>query len=229
MTTKRAVRGGPPARRPPSQGRIKAVIQRNDAAPGSQGPSTLPPPPFESEAEVRGLEWWLSAHMNLASSLLWLEQHHGEGTEPPPSHREEGHSQAMRQMVAQAAALRDALYELYCDAADPRLDGLASRGGVLEVRVRASYLWCEGVVALLARISADLRSGTVPDFTEAKATYKGLAPVFPGKGDEVRAAVKALGIDFASPIEPLRGLLHDVEQLLADTDAFHASLEARFG
>jgi hypothetical protein len=228
MSTRRAVGGGPPARRPPSQGRIKAFLQRNDAAPGSQGPSTLPPPPFESEAELEGLEWWLGAHMNLASSLLWLEQHHGDGTEPPSSHRTDSHLDAMREMVAQAAAVRDALYELYCDAADRRLESLTSRGGILEVRVRASYQWCEGVVALLGRLSADLRAGTVPDWTEARATYRGLAGLYPGTGDDVREAVKALGIDFSSPVEPLRGLLHDIDQLLTGMNDFHATLAKRF-
>ncbi len=226
MSTKRAVGGGPPARRPPSQGRLKAFIQRSDAAPGSQGPSTLPPPPFESEAEVRGLEWWLGAHMNLASSLLWLEQHHGE--EPPSSQRTDGHSEAMRAMVTQAAAVRDSLYELYCDAADPRLESIVSGGGVLATRVRASYQWCEGVVELLGRLSADLRSGVTPDWSQARATYRGLAGLYPGASDDLRAAVKGLGVDFASPVEPLRGLLHDMEQLVTSTGDFHASLEKRF-
>ena len=187
-----------------------------------------PPPPFESEAELRGLEWWLSAHMNLASSLLWLEQHHGEGAEPPSSHRTDGHSEAMRQMVAQAAAVRDALYELYCDAADARLDAIVSKGGVLQARVRASYHWCESVVALLGGLSADLRAGTVPDWGAARATYRGLSPFFPGPGDDLLAAVHALGIDFASPIEPLRGLLHDVEQLVTTMNDFHTALAKRF-
>lgn len=203
-------------------------------APGSQGPSTLPPPPFESEEELKGLEWWLGAHMNLASSLLWLEQHHGEGAEPPSSHRTEGHLEAMRGMVAHAATVRDALYELYCDAADPRVEKLVSRGGPLEAYVRAAYPWCEGVVALLGRLSADLRAGALPDLTAAKATYQSLAALYPGSlasvgsGDALVAAVKALGIDFTSPVEPLRGLLHDIQQLLSGIDAFHATLTKRF-
>jgi hypothetical protein len=166
--------------------------------------------------------------MNLASSLLWLEQHHGEGTAPPSSHRTDGHLDAMRGMVAQAAAVRDALYELYCDAADRRIEALVSRGGVLEKWVRASYQWCEGVVALLGSLSAELRAGAVPDWSAAKATYRGLSALYPGNGEAVRDAVKGLGIDFTSPVEPLRGLLHDIEQLLSGMDDFHATIAKRF-
>jgi hypothetical protein len=228
MSTRRAVGGEPPARRPPSQGRLKAFLQRTDAAPGSQGPSTLPPPPFESEAEVRGLEWWLGAHMNLAAALLWLEQQHGDGVEPPSSRRTDVHVEAVRGMVAQAAAVRDALYELYCDAADPRLESIVSHSGALEMRVRVSYLWCERVVALLGQLSAELRAGTGPDWGEAKATYWEIANLYPGPADALRAAVKGLGIDFASPVEPLRGLPHDLEQLLTASDALALTLSSRF-
>jgi hypothetical protein len=223
MSTKRAV-DGPPTRRPPSQGRLKAFIQRSDTEPG---PSTLPPPPFESEAQVLGLEWWLGAHMNLASSLLWLEQHHGD-TVPPSSQRVEGHHEAMRQMVARTAAVRDALYELYCDAADPRLEVLASNGGPLEVRVRRSYLWCERVVALLGGLSAAMRAGTPLDLAEAKSTYREIDSLYPGLGGDLRAAVDKLGVDFTSPIEPLRGLPHDINTLIGATDDLHTTLGARF-
>jgi hypothetical protein len=166
--------------------------------------------------------------MNLASSLLWLEQHHGEGAEPPSSHRTDGHLDALRGMVTQAAAVRDALYELYCDAADSRVEKLTTRGGVLEVYVRASYQWSDGIVALLGRLSADLRAGTVPDWSEARATVRGLAGLYPGSGDDVKTAVKTLGIDFASPVEPLRGLSHDIDQLLTGMDDLHATLAKRF-
>ncbi|MGH7436242.1 MAG: hypothetical protein ACRENE_11260 [Polyangiaceae bacterium] len=228
MSTKRAVGGGPPAR-PPSQGRLKAIIQRSDAAPGSQGPSTLPPPPFGSEAEVRGLEWWLAAHMNLASALLGLEQHYGDGTEPPSSRKTDGHFEAMRVMVTHAGAVRDSLYELYCDAPDARLETLVSAGGTLERYVRSSYLWCEGVAALLAGLSAELRAGATPSWTQAKAAYREASIVYPGTGDAVLAAVKSLGIDFTSPVEPLRGLLNDLEQLLGGMTRMHDGLAKRFG
>ncbi len=228
MSTKRAVGGGPPAR-PPSQGRLRAIIQRNDAAPGSQGPSTLPPPPFGSEAEVPGLEWWLAAHMNLASALLGLEQHYGDGIEPPSSRRTDGHFEAMRAMVTEAGGVRDSLYELYCDAPDPRLEKLVAAGGTLEAYVRASYQWCDGVAALLGRLSAELRAGATPSWTEAKAAYRETSAVYPGAGTAVREAVKALGIDFTSPVEPLRGLLHDLDQLLSAMNRMHESLAKRFG
>lgn len=228
MSTKRAVGGGPPAR-PPSQGRLRAILQRSDSSPGSQGPSTLPPPPFGSEAEVHGLEWWLASHMNLASSLLWLEQHYGDGTEPPSSRKTDGHFEAMRGMVADASGVRDSLYELYCDAPDARLEKLVAPGGILETYVRASYQWSEGVAALLGRVSSELRSGATPSWTEAKAAYQEVSGVYPGSGEALLEAVKALGIDFASPVEPLRGLLHDLEQLLEGMRRMHEGLEKRFG
>jgi hypothetical protein len=167
--------------------------------------------------------------MNLASSLLWLEQHYGDGTEPPSSRKTDGHFEAIRGMVADATGVRDSLYELYCDAPDMRLEKLVAPGGVVESYVRKSYIWCEAVAALLGRVSAELRAGATPSWTEAKAASHEASIVYPASGDAVLAAVKGLGIDFASPVEPLRGLLHDVEQLLAGMHRLHESLEKRFG
>jgi hypothetical protein len=167
--------------------------------------------------------------MNLASSLLWLEQHYGDGTEPPSSRKTDGHFEAMRVMVTEAGAVRDSLYELYCDAPDSRLEPLVSAGGTLEKYVRASYLWCEGIAALLAGLSAELRAGATPSWTAAKAAYREASVIYPGTGDTVLDAVKALGIDFTSPVEPLRGLLNDLEQLLRAMHRMHDGLAKRFG
>jgi hypothetical protein len=226
MSGKRADGGAIPSRRP-SQGRLRAFLQRSDAAPGSQGPSTLPPPPFESETEVEGLEWWLGAHMSLASALLLLEQQLGEDAEPPSSHRTEGHDDAVRAMIALASAVRDSLYELYCDAADPRLASLV-RGGLLETHVRAAYPWCEQAVALLGAVSSGLRTPAGPHWAAAKAAFREMAGVHPGSGDGLRVAVGGLGIDFSSPVEPLRGFQQDLEQLLHAIDDLYVALAKRF-
>jgi hypothetical protein len=167
--------------------------------------------------------------MNLASSLLPLEQHYGDGTEPPSSRKTDGHFEAMRGMVTDASGVRDSLYELYCDAPDLRLEKLVAPGGILEAYVRASYLWSEGVAAMLGRVSAELRAGATPDWTEAKAAYQEASRAYPASGDAMLVVVKGLGIDFASPVEPLRGLLHDLEQLLACMSRMHDGLAKRFG
>ena len=63
------------APRTTSHTRFKSPTQREDEAKaGSGAPSTLPPPPFDSEMAVSALEWWIDAHMALASELLWLQQ-----------------------------------------------------------------------------------------------------------------------------------------------------------
>jgi hypothetical protein len=230
MAFKKATGGGPPKpRRPPSQGRLKAFIQRtDDEGPGSQGPSTLPPPPFESETAMEGLGAWLDTHMNLASQLLWLEQQ-VEGTEGPPSSgMRDGHLAPIRGLVVGAAAVRDALYELYCDAADPRLAVLVFPGAPLETHVRKAYAWCGLVVALLARVTTDLRTPEGPDWNLAKTDFRAAVEQYPGSGDEVRAAVLALPIDYKSPVEPLRSLPGDLDALLRAGAFLQAALTTRF-
>jgi hypothetical protein len=230
MAFKKATGGGPPKpRRPPSQGRLKAFIQRtDDEGPGSQGPSTLPPPPFESETAMEGLGAWLDTHMNLASQLLWLEQQ-VEGTEGPPSSgMRDGHLGPIRGLVVGAAAVRDALYELYCDAADPRLAALVFPGAPLETHVREAYAWCALVVALLARVTTDLRTPAGPDWNLAKTDFRAAVDQYPGSGDDVRAAVFALPIDYKSPVEPLRSLPGDLDALLRAGVALQAALATRF-
>src|SRR5580704_5280005 len=127
--------------------RFKAPLHRSDSSDGQSALSTLPPAPFESEVEVSGLEWWLSAHMALASELLWLEQL--LDTEPESG----AHFETVRVLVERTEAVRDALYELYCDAADARVAMLVASGAGFETRVRRSYAWCTRVVGLLAAIT----------------------------------------------------------------------------
>jgi hypothetical protein len=166
--------------------------------------------------------------MNLASSLVWLEQQYGDHFEPPSSHRTEVHVEAVRTLAAQAAAVRDALYELYCDAADKRLLPMVTSGGVLETHVRAAYKWCEHAVALVTSVGSSLRDAEGPDWGAVKTAYRETVAMYPGSGWEARKAADTIGVDFSSPIEPLRGFPQHLDQLLTAVDEFHESLTKRF-
>jgi hypothetical protein len=167
--------------------------------------------------------------MSLASQLLWLDQQLDAGDGPPSSAKREGHLPPIRGFVAAASAVRDALYELYCDAADPRLGGLVQAGAPLEVHVRKAYTWCALVVALLARVTTELRTETGPAWNLARTDFRAAERQYPGSGDEVRAAVAALPIDFKSPVEPLRCLPNDLDALVHATAQLQAELATRFG
>jgi hypothetical protein len=196
----------PSSARPDSHTRVRSPRQRTEGASTLQ-PSTLPPPPFESETSVPQLEWWLDAHMALASQLLWLRHL----LSPVPSG--DAHAETVKLLVARAEGVRDALYELYCDAADERLGVLVGRGGLLEAEVRASYAWCVLLIKLLAMITTDLRSLPGPDWPAVKRGAAEVSRRRPAPPKDLREAVRALAIDFASPIEPLRNLASDVDQL----------------
>jgi hypothetical protein len=223
---------GPASKAPLSHGRLRAFLQRTDAESGAQGPNTLPPPPFENEASVQGLEWWLDAHMSLASELVWLEQNSDAGVDGPPSSgQREGHFEALRSLAEQASDVRDALYELYCDAADPRLSVLLApdaAGAPLEAYVRTSYDWCGRVVKLLGRITTDLRAPGGPDWNVAKSAFREAARHYPGDGDAARTAVQGLPIDYSIPVEPLRHLPSNLEQLLESAAELQSRLAKRF-
>lgn len=190
---------------------------------GAGAPSTLPPPPFPSETSVTGLEWWLDAHMGLASGLLWL----GQLLETVPEG--DSHADTVRRLGAHTDAVRDALYELYCDAADARLAPLLGRTGPLEQHVRGSYAWCVRAVGLLATVTNGLRAPTGPDWSIAKGEFRDLAGRFPGSPDMLRDLVRGLAIDFSSPTEPLRNLPQDIEQLGTSMQELQSMLAKRFG
>jgi hypothetical protein len=181
----------------------------------------LRPPPFESETSVQALEWWLDAHMALASQLLWLRQML-ESVPAPGAHRE-----AVGQLIDCTENVRDALYELYCDAADDRISRLVGRGAALELHVRGSYAWCVRVVGLLATVTNGLRTPAGPDWAAAKRGFWQASDRYPGPPEALREAVRTLPIDFASPIEPLRNLPADLEQLFDTMGELHAGLGKR--
>jgi hypothetical protein len=171
--------------------------------------------------------------MGLASELVWLEQHRDGGAEGPPSSgMREGHFETIRGLADQTSAVRDALYELYCDAADPRLRTVltpGAPGAALEHHVRRSYDWCGRVVALLGRITTALRTPEGPDWNSAKSEFREATKLYPADGDTVRRAIEALGIDYSSPVEPLRRLPSHLEQLLDSSAVLHWTLAKRFG
>jgi hypothetical protein len=162
--------------------------------------------------------------MGLASELLWLEQLL-EGVAEGGAHLG-----TMRRLVSHVEAVRDALYELYCDAADERTAPLLAGEGALGSFVRHSYAWCKSVVTVLAAITYDLRARGEAglDWPAAKAGFREAEALLPAPAG-LRDAVRALPIDFTSPIEPLRNLPHDLEQLFAAIEALHSTLAKRFG
>lgn len=174
-----------PPQRPLSQLRVRAQ--------GSGARiSTLPPPPFEREIDVAGLEWWLEAHMSLAGSLLCVEQI----LEPASDNFE-------RALAASLERIRDALYELYCDAADPRLHNVATTGGALAEQLRPIYRACEELAALTLDRDAAVARERVAGLEGASVTDDWLS---------------ALAIDEATPLEPLRRLRRDLAALRSALD-----------
>jgi hypothetical protein len=221
----------PESKRAPQSGtRVKAILQRSE--PHLRAPSTLPPPPFETEAEVPGLEWWLGAHMALAADLLCLPLVADLLCLPPlvesGPEAHEAHAMAVRQLSQLCDAVRDALYELYCDAADPRAAELSGLLAALEPPVRDTYAWCASVVAFLTWIAGELRSETGLDWSAAKVRYRELAAKRPQADDRPRALVASSPIDFASPVEPLRNLLANLDNLAAAISALDEALSKRF-
>ena len=198
------------------------LLRVDHEASGAGAPSTLPPPPFRREASVVGLEWWLDAHMGLASGLLWL----GQLLDTVPDG--DAHADTVRRLAAHTEAVRDALYELYCDAADARAAPLVGPGTPLEQHVRGSYGWCVRVVGLLATVTNGLRAESRPDWAIAKGEFRTAALHYPSVHATLRDAVRALPIDFTSPIEPLRNLPQDLDHLIAATEELKAMLAKRF-
>ena len=204
--------------------RVKSPMQReDDSKSGSGAPSTLPPPPFENEVAVRALEWWLDAHMALAAELLWI----GQLMDGAPAI--DAHADAIHALTIQTEGVRDALYELYCDAADERMAPLLGRDAALERHVRDCYAWCARVVGMLGGVLNGLRLENGPDWTGARAEFRRAAGEYALLSPSNLAAARALPIDYASPVEPLRNLPGDLDRLVTATHDLHVTLEKRFG
>jgi len=111
--------------------RVRSPVVPYGAQEEASAPSTLPPPPFSHEAGVVGLEWWLEAHMEIVGQLAVLEQLLDVGDAGM-------HGRTMELLAGHVEAVRDALYELYCDAADERLAPLALK---TSQRIRLQRRW----------------------------------------------------------------------------------------
>ncbi len=204
-----------------SQTRVRSPLLPHQVPEEVGPPSTLPPPPFSHEVAVVGLEWWLEAHMGVVADVAWLEQLL-EGGEPG------AHDATLQLLSAHADAVRDALYELYCDAADERLAPLIGSGAPLEQHVRCCYAWCGRVVSMLGNLVQGVRSEAGPDWALAKTGFRSAAVMYVGPSEALRSAVKSLGIDTSSPTEPLRGLPADLEALFEVTERLQGALAKRF-
>jgi hypothetical protein len=139
------------------------------------------------------------------------------------------HADAVRQLSVHCDSMRDALYELYCDAAHPHAAYVVGFLGALEPSVRESYAWCSSVVALLTQIANELRDESGPEWSAAKASYKSVAERRPRTSPEgARSLVCKLGINFESPVEPLRNLPVNLDHLADATAGLDEALAKRF-
>jgi hypothetical protein len=184
-------------------------------------PSTLPPPPFDNEVDVPGHEAWFESHMDVASSLLCLEQ--------LVDHVPEESAEKIRGFMRDLEAVRDALYEMYCDAADERLKPLAAQGAPLDVFVTKLYAACKSVLECLVLLATSLKRGEAPpdDVIRSLAAASNLF-VFPGASELLRM-VKELEIDVTSPVEPLRNLHKDLDEMFSSATWLHHNLKKQFG
>lgn len=168
--------------------------------------STLPPPPFENETDIASLEWWLEAHMSLAGGQLCVEQ------------ALDARDASATAVSLSLESLRDALYEMYCDAADPRLHELASIEAALGRYVRTIYVVIEDVVSFM------LDGASVRHDRKARASQLADAIVLLPELDD--AWIARLEIDANSPLEPLRHLSRDVAALTAAVRGVAQALRA---
>lgn len=199
--------------KPPSQ-RVDVAVGGGRSAPQSHAPSTLPPAPFTSEADVPGHEWWLESHMGVAANILCFEQ---------SLDADDGNGK-LGTLAAKVGDVRDALYELYCDAADARMESVTVAQGTLAIYISGLYAWCDRVVDALLVQSMDARGATL-DLAAAYAIHDD--HLFDeATRERIRGEVRALGIDFASPVEPLRNLPKDIEQLFLSAIALKDELTA---
>ena len=193
-----------------------------DSRPGSTAPSTLSPPPFETETEVVRLAWWLDAHMALASELLWLRQQQD-------ARSDSSMAAVVRGFAEQAEAVRDALYELYCDAADPRVIACMDREPALGRYVRETYAWCTGVASELATATTALRASRFGDAATLTDRLRAACEAYVGAPVQLfRDGIRAMPVDFRSPVEPLRNLPGNLDQLVLVAHVLNESLERRF-
>jgi hypothetical protein len=182
----RDISSRPPARHE-SQSRVRRVSDRSL-------PSTMPPRPLPTEAELAPLEWWLDAHMNVASNLLCLEQMRG--------------ADSIDTFLAPLGELRDALYELYCDSGDPRMRALQGADSALAAYVSGLYALCDEILEALSVVSA-MRSDH-PDLVQITADMKLRCAAFAQASsqlpDRAATALASVEVDDTNAVDPLRNV-----------------------
>jgi hypothetical protein len=189
---------------------------------GGPPPSTLPPAPFERESDVADHEWWLEAHMNAAANVLHLEQL----VDVVMDSADVLEVDRVRSVIARLADVRDALYELYCDAADPRMHAGTSAASPLTAYIARLYEWCALVNDRLAIVTSSLRHAAA-DWGALVSAPMPTALFEESTRSAVRTRVHASGVDFTSHVEPLRNLPKDVEQMFIAAVELRAALRAR--
>ncbi len=184
----------PPANRPISYLRFSMD--------GSGAVSTLPPPPFEKESDVAELEWWLESHMSLAGGQLCVEQ---------ATTNEDTFAIAVSHCLE---GLRDALYEMYCDTADPRMRSLSGDEAPLGRFVRAVYATTEEIVSFMLDSERDrARAHALADKLLALPSL------------DASRWVPGLALDSHNPLEPLRNLSNDVAELASAVERLSTVLK----
>ncbi len=155
--------------------------------------STIPPAPMARHADLEAVEWWLDAHMALASNLLCLEQ-----TAEEPSH------------VPVLGDLRDALYELYCDASEPRMRPALEMDQPLPAYIKAVYELADSILTGHPRADAS-RSFALFDAATG------------GLGERAASVLQAIPMEADNPVEPLRFAIHHLEDVLRLVDRLRAA------
>ena len=162
--------------------------------------------------------------MGLASGLAWLEQLLDTAPEG------DAHAETVRTLAAHAEAVRDALYELYCDAADDRrLAPLVAPGTLLERQVAGSY-WLVRPRGGTPRHGDQrvARAAAGPDWAAAKAEFRSRRSTTRSRSRRCGRSSWRLDVDFTSPIEPLRNLPAHLDELFAATEELQSTLATRF-
>jgi hypothetical protein len=197
-----------PARRE-SQSRVRRVLDRSL-------PSTIPPRPHPTDAELAPLEWWLDAHMNVATNLMCLEQ----AVAASGDRLQKTGPACLAALLGPLGELRDALYELYCDGGDPRMRALQTAGSPLSAYVSGLYALCDEILETFA-VASGLPSGhpelaeTASEIATRCAAYAAATTDLPEKATQALAAV---AVDATNPVDPLRNASQHLRDVIRAAD-----------
>jgi hypothetical protein len=179
-------------------------------------PSSIPPAPLPSASSLAGLEWWIDAHMTVASNLLCLEQMLDK-CETAGGSNSDPHVVFVARSLAPLTDLRDALYELYCDASDVRMRPLTTLGGPIAMYVCALYAACDEILeALMGLVSETLRGKPrVADaVAEAEERCKAFASASSELSEGASRALARIAVDLTNPVDPLRSAAQNLQNAI---------------